>query len=139
MVGFISGNSRVLVCGGQDHSRRLVNTCYYLERSGNDLLIGGAPQYDLPSRGACYASDGVSLVFAGGNTRENDGSNTYTDEIRVLEEGSTEWEELEGDGLLDELSSMAGVRLGDHLWCLGGFRAVSGVGAEGRVGKYGWA
>ena len=44
-----------------------------------------------------------------------------TDSMRVLLPGSKDWQEYIGDGLSQPTGGFnASVRLGDHLWCLGG-------------------
>ena len=133
MMGFLNNGTRLLVCGGANVLNELTNTCYYMEKQGDDLVVGGAPELDRLARGGCQASDGNSLAFAGGKSRLADGSNTYETTTRVLLPNETEWRDMVGTELHASLSAISSVRVGDHMWCIGGYDGVSGGWRWGAV------
>ena len=73
ILGWVANNTRLLVCGGANSVLEIISTCFYMERNGGDLVIGGAPEMDRGLRGACSMTDGNNLVYFGGNARRADG------------------------------------------------------------------
>lgn len=106
---------------------RFVETCWYLSRVGNDLALGIAPETDQSMRGPCYTSDGHSIFYAGGDAEEEDIPEGYLKGLRVFRDETTAWEELDGDKLKVAANFFSSVRLGDKLWCIGGYDGVRGV------------
>lgn len=76
---------------------RYVETCWYLERDGNDLNLGIAPETDESMRGPCYTSDGQSIFYAGGDGEEEDIPLGFLNELRVFRDNHGVWEKLDGD------------------------------------------
>lgn len=40
-IGMVANGKRVLLCGGGDSVNALLDTCYYLEKNGLDVVVGG--------------------------------------------------------------------------------------------------
>ena len=102
-----------------------------MERNGDDLDIGGAPQVDLARARGCFASDGAQFWFAGGAS-ESDGAVADTRGlVRVGgDDDGVQWRVL-GVDLETAAPDMVGVRVGSQLWCLGGRLQVEREGVGG--------
>ena len=58
------------------------------------------------------------------HTRIPGGDNEYVADLRILRDGETEWHDMAGAELHAPLSAMSSVRVGDHMWCIGGYDGV---------------